>query len=134
MLILFILLSPFIIAQILVLWFESEFVIEYAELLRLDKIFKVFNTFKIQAKAGSSLNFKEFLILNYVTTPGKPVRKLYAFLVKLITCSICLSTWFALLVAIIASLFYQWILGPIVWFPIAYLSLFLYEKIKKMIQ
>lgn len=134
MFILFLILTPFIIAQILVLWLETEFVIEYVELLRLDKIFKVFSTFASEAKKGSYSNFKEFLMLNYVTKPGKPVRKIYSFFVKLITCSICFSTMLSLIFCINIAIFVNWKLAIIIWMPLAYMSLFLYEKIKNLLK
>lgn len=121
MLILFLCLSPIILAHFLIMWFETEFLIEYAKLFRLQKVFNVFKLFIEQEQAGSPLNFKEFLISNYSS-----------FFARLITCPICLVTWLSgIITTLFGILAKTWALSLIVWFPIAYVSLFFYELMKK---
>jgi hypothetical protein len=122
MLVYFLFLCPFIIAQIMVLWFESEFVVEYARLLKLNNSVSFFKRFDKQEREGSPLNFKEFLTQNY-----------NSFFIRLITCPICLSAWLGFIGSIIVG-FSNWKIGLIVSLPFAYLGLFLYEIVRKLIR
>jgi ABC-type transport system involved in cytochrome bd biosynthesis fused ATPase/permease subunit len=121
MFIVFLCLVPVILAHLFILWFETEFIIEYLKLFRLYKVLNVFQIFVEQEKAGSPLNFKEFLMNNYDS-----------FFVRLITCPICLATMLSGVIAIfIGILSKEWALSLMIWFPMAYVSLFLYELMKK---
>jgi len=122
MLILFLSLLPLILAHLLVMWFETEFIIEYVKLLKLDRIFKIFNIYIEQEKAGSPLGFKEFLISSYDS-----------YWTRLLICPICLSTALSGIVTTTLAIFTkELILYWILWFPIAYSSLFFYSLIKKL--
>lgn len=105
------------------MWFETDFVIEYVRIFKLYKVFNVFKLFIEQERAGSPLNFKDFLISNYDS-----------FFVHLITCPICLVTTLSGIITTLIGIFSkEWVLSLIVWFPIAYASLFFYELMKKKI-
>ncbi len=123
MFLLFLILSPLILAHLLIMWFETEFIVEYAQLFKLDKIIPILKTFKQHEQQGSPLNFKEFLISNY-----------NSFLTCLITCPVCLSTVLSLILNLIIGAFISWRLGLILWLPIAYGGLFFYELVKKLIR
>jgi len=103
------------------MWFETDFIIEYVQIFRLNKIINVFRLFTEQEKAGSPLNFKEFLISNYDS-----------FFVRLITCPTCFTTMLSGIITTLIGVFSkEWKLSLMVWFPIAYISLLLYKLAKK---
>lgn len=114
---------PFILAYLMLIWFETNAFIEYSFLIKLDKIFPLFKKYRIMEEAGSPLNFKEYLGQFYSRN----------FIVRLITCPICLATWLSIIASLILIILgYKY--AVILLFPIAYISLFLYEFIKKIMK
>jgi hypothetical protein len=83
------------LVAILYVWFESDAVIEYAELLRL-KFFKYqeYSEMKKRPMGGMAHTYAEFLLLTFGTTRSeKWFDFLKCFLIRLITCPICFSVW-----------------------------------------
>lgn len=85
----FVLLHP-VVCLLLLFWYKTDFVIIYGKLFRLNKLLKI-DRFEQQKFIDFDLTYQKFLALNYKN-----------FFVKLLSCSICLTTW---LVTIISLLF-----------------------------
>jgi hypothetical protein len=101
------------IALILLIWFKTDAFLEYCLLFNIENWFK-FNEYKYEQIAIPSLTYTEFLRMKYDT-----------FVIKLITCPICLSVWLSIICGIIISSF---VLIPI----ICLLSLTIYGTINKL--
>lgn len=101
------------IAQILVVWLETDALIEYVKLFRLNKIIPHFEKYLTEEK---NLNYKEYLRKNYNN-----------FFVRMITCCVCFATFSTGILSFALAL----ILGSFgilfLWLPTAYLSLILYK-------
>lgn len=87
----FLVISP-IIAAILLFWYETDFVLEYGKLFRLNKFLGID---KYYEKKNFNLEMTYFL---FVITTYK------GFFIRLISCEICLSTWLSIIITGIFSL------------------------------
>ena len=100
-----------IICFILIIWNDTNAFVEYARTFLGVK----FEDYKIQESVG--INYCDFLEIKYPDN----------FLVKLISCPICLTTWLSA-----GAAFY--LENLLVFFLIFYLSLFFYFKFKKFMR
>jgi len=76
----------FINVFLLIVWFKTEAFIEYNNLIKVfNSLFKIkeFNSFKIE---NPDIDYNTFLLIRY-----------NSFFTRLITCPICLNTWFCIL-------------------------------------
>ena len=83
-----ILLPSSLVSLILLVWFKSTAFLEYSKLLGLGKVFYVY-AYEEDLKKNPVDSYQEFLLKNFP-----------CFIVKLITCPLCLSFWLSLIVAI----------------------------------
>jgi hypothetical protein len=113
---------PFTIAYVMLIWLDTEVFMEYLELFRIADKLSISKNFVIERDNGSPYNYKEYLL-----------RERNNFFTRLISCPVCLSVWLSGTATLISAWFINPWLGLILWFPIAYLSLYLYEKIKKLL-
>jgi hypothetical protein len=72
-------------ALILLVWFKTEAIVEYASLFGLKKLFKA-NEFRVEKMSLEQLTYPTFLKM-----------KSNNFFIKLITCPICLSVWMTII-------------------------------------
>ena len=102
------------ISLILLFWFKTEVILEYASIFKLQKLFKIkeFRIEKIKI-APERLPYHTFLLLKYNN-----------FFTRLLSCYICFSFWCSLLICICAKIL---MFTPIV----CVLSLILYSLILK---
>jgi len=77
--------SIFFISLILIIWFKSDAFIEYSKLLKLSNYFKIDEWEEFKKTIDCSTSYHTFLRLKYPK-----------FIVKLITCPICLSVWLSI--------------------------------------
>ena len=97
----------------LILFFNTDAFVEYARILRLNRLFKI-DKFDDAYKNDFELTYHQYLRINH-----------NCFFVRLITCPICLSFWLCLIGCIIG--------GIIISLPIVYLlSIFLYYLFAKI--
>jgi len=107
-------LSSFIVVVFL-MWFNSDFVVEYGKLFGLKKLLRVEDYKEAQRNTPVPLAYPLFLKMKYDN-----------FFIKLITCPICLSVW----LSIVLGLFYQiYSFIPV----ICVMSLILYGIIRKLL-
>lgn len=119
--------APLFIAFILTVWFETEAVVEYANLFGFYKFIKHLKSFRQSSLAGSSISYRDYLAMYHNN-----------FFVRLITCEICLTTWFSMIfgaiisfIAVkynIANLFFATIYS----LALPYLTLFAFRLIRKI--
>ena len=109
-------LSTFIVS-ILILWFKTNAFVEYCNLLGLSNVVQNYNN------DSSSLTYPQFL---FVKRNSLTSNKFYLFILKLITCPLCLSLWLCIISGII--------LGNIIYIPLLYITvLFIYFSLCKLI-
>jgi len=101
---------------ILFLWFRTDFLLFYAELLGLSSFLKIPKFKKLQEENIVS-DFLFFLWMEHQD------HKFLRFPCKLITCVYCFTFW----VSLVVVSFYEWRLLPLNYL----LSLLLFNKIKK---
>jgi hypothetical protein len=109
-------LSTFIVS-ILILWFKTNAFVEYCNLLGLSKIVQNYNN------DSSNLTYTQFLFVkrNNITN-----NKFYLFVLKLITCPLCLGLWLCIITGTL--------LNGIFYIPIMYIAvLFIYFSLCKLI-
>lgn len=87
----FVLLHP-IVCLFLLFWYKTDFVIIYGKLFRLTKLLKI-DRFEQQKFLDFDLTYQKFLALNYKN-----------FFVKLLSCSICLTTWLVTIISLIITI------------------------------
>ena len=76
--------SSYATAYLLVVWFDGATVfVEYASLIKLQKLWPHFNKFLVSKEKGSEISYLEFL---QITNPN-------SFFSKLLTCEKCLAFW-----------------------------------------
>tara|TARA_Y100001938_G_scaffold8794_3_gene10756 strand:- start:1081 stop:1434 length:354 start_codon:yes stop_codon:yes gene_type:complete len=73
---------PIAFACILYLWHNTEVFVEYVSLFGLGKLFYI-KDYKEEQEVNPLMDYETFLLTNHNN-----------FLVRLITCPICLSVWF----------------------------------------
>ena len=106
-----------LITSILLTWFKTDAFIEYC------KLFNVFTQTIKNYNYTTSLSFPQYL---YVTYKNSMKNRLNVFLLKLVTCPICLSAWLCIVLGIM--------FGYFLYIPILYIgSLFFYFKLVKFI-
>ena len=107
-----------IVSLVLLVWFDSEAFVEYVMLLRLGGLFGT-KKYLALAQERPSLTY-----LEYIRGDGPEVN----FLVKMISCPLCLSFWLTMLVTYLVS-------GTLFLFP-AYniLSLIVYKLTSKTLR
>ena len=102
-------LSIFFVAAILIIWFETTAFVEYASLLRLNKLFKIDEYYKQEEE------YTLFLAINYNN-----------FFTRLLSCPYCIGFWMSIIFALTLSF--------IEYFPIIMIcSLILYGTTKGLI-
>lgn len=104
-----------LIATIFLIWFNSDFIIEYGTVFGLSKFFKIQEYKEKQREIPIPLAYPLFLKMKYDN-----------FFIKLITCPICLSVWLS---AILGAYFLSWSFIPV----ICILSLIIYGLIRKLL-
>lgn len=83
--------SVFTVAFILIIWFNTDAIVEYVTLSRLN-LFKV-NDYLIHKANDCSITYHAFLLSRYNN-----------FLIRLITCPICLSMWLSFFSTLICDI------------------------------
>lgn len=84
------LISIFSVAAILIIWFETSAFVEYASLLKLNKLFKIDEYYKQEE------DYPLFLAINYNN-----------FATRLFSCPYCLSVWLSIGFALgLSNIFY----------------------------
>ena len=107
------------ISYLLILWFETDFYAEYAQLLGIHKFSKSLAKF---LKSGSRANYRECLLKDYGS-----------FFTKLITCPICLNTWLNIIAGLIIFLIKWQVISTLCFISIStYCSLVLYNIYAKL--
>jgi hypothetical protein len=86
--------NSFISCAVLLVWFKTEAVLEYAKLFGLGKIFyeKEYEKF---AKTNMFLGYHDFLL-----------KKHNCFVMRLITCPVCLTVWMSVFFALFFGFYY----------------------------
>jgi hypothetical protein len=103
----------FCLTLILLVWFKTEAFLEYSKKLHLDGVFKIKDWEVFKNTIDASTSYHTYLRLKY------PI-----FIVKLITCPICLNMWLS-----IPSIFMYGIQNYSI---IVILSLFMYYGMVKL--
>ena len=105
-------------------WFYKDTVAEYLRLFKLSHWFYVEEYF-ISAKDDPNLTYQKFLMYNADS-----------FVVRLLSCPVCLSAWLglglALLLCLTAGVTLWWC--PVLALTTAYVSLFQYRKLVKLME
>ena len=105
------------IVTILILWFKTDAFIDYC------KLFNVFTQTVKNFNYSTSISFPQFL---YVTYKNSMKNRFKLFLLKLVTCPLCLSLWLSVIFSILFGYFFC--------FPLFYISsLFIYFNLIKFI-
>lgn len=105
------LLDSFTIALIMLIWFNTQAVVEYLRLMRFPLIMSYLEDY-VNQKASKKIEFANFIeYLNF--------RWPTNFFVKLISCPICLGTWLGIVMGIYEGFFLDGL-------AIAFLGIFFY--------
>lgn len=86
-----------LITVILLVWFRSNALVEYLEVLGLDIAFGAREYKKASSEVSYQMRYTDFLLLKY-----------NSFFIRLITCPLCLSVW----ISVIISGFNNWSYFP----------------------
>ena len=106
-----------LIVCILILWFKTDAFIDYC------KLFNVFTPLVKNFNYSTSRSFPQYL---YVTYKNGIKNRFNLFLLKLVTCPLCLSLWLSIVSGIL--------FGCIFSIPLLYISsLFIYFNLIKLI-
>jgi hypothetical protein len=81
----FLVISP-IIAVLLLFWYKTDFILEYGKLFRLNKFLHIDKYYE-KKKFNLEMTYYQFIATNY-----------RGFFIRLISCEICLSTWFSIII------------------------------------
>ena len=76
------------ISVILLVWFRSDALAEYLEVLGLDIAFGVREYRKASSEVSYHMRYTDFILLKY-----------NSFFVRLITCPLCLSVWISVIIS-----------------------------------
>jgi hypothetical protein len=105
--------ASFLVALLLLVWFETDAFNEYCKLFKLTNFFYL-DEFNATLKEGSTLSYPDFL------------REFYnSFFTRLISCPICLSVWLGGLCSLFVGLFSIGV--------ITLLGLIIYKLVAKLI-
>lgn len=88
-----------LISLILFYTFESNFLIEYCKLFKIDKFLPYFKQYKETVAAGGQVNY-----FNYIYKLAEIDNR---FLIKLISCPICFSFWLSIFISLLAGQIYS---------------------------
>lgn len=120
---------PLLLSFFLIVWFDTDAVYEYLSLFRLNNICSLFRNFCKIKDQESSLNLNEYLLQYYYNS----------FVVRLITCEVCLSTWLGYIFSFIFTSIWYFHYGKEAGFVCLisslcypYVTLFSYRLIKKL--
>lgn len=105
----------FTIVSILVIWFNTDAIIEYGSLNRFLKNILKIDQYQTAKKLDCTIEYHQFLLMNYNN-----------FFMRLITCPICFTLWLSI---------FSFLVGFIYLFEIPMIfiiSLILYYLIKKL--
>jgi hypothetical protein len=97
---------------ILFIWFETDAIVEYSKLFRLQKFFKVDKFENYKKEFNPSINYHSYIRQKHET-----------FITKLITCVPCFNFWIVILICLVFNKF--------IFFPVLFLSSYLIHKILK---
>ena len=107
----------FLITTILIVWFETDAFIDYC------KLFNVFKRLTTNFTLANNITFPQWL---FVTYKNGIKNRFTLFLLKLVTCPICLSLWLAIIFGVL--------LGVWMYIPCFYIiSLFTFLLFKRII-
>lgn len=85
---LFLIKAPFI-CLVLLFWYKTNFVWVYGKALGLGKILKI-DRFEDKKRFNPDLTYQAFIATNYL-----------GFIPRLLSCSVCLATWLAIIACVI---------------------------------
>ncbi len=108
------------VAYSLLAWFNKDAFIEYSQLFKLSKLFKI-DEFKQVTENDPTMSYPIFLASYYNN-----------FFTRLVSCPICLSFWLSALYSLSLLGLYPWYLYPLVIMAIAYAGLFMYFSLVKI--
>lgn len=118
-----ILLAALFLAFVLFVWFDTDAVVEYAQLFDLGWIHPALENYLQVKKQGSPQSFLDYLAANHD-----------CFTVRLITCPKCSSTWLGGVAALILAPFAAKAYGALAGFALVsalpYLTYFAYKQLK----
>lgn len=77
-----------VVSVILLVWFRSDALAEYLEVLGLDIAFGVREYRKASSEVSYHMRYTDFLLLKY-----------NSFFIRLITCPLCLSVWISVIIS-----------------------------------
>ena len=100
---------------ILTIWFNTEAFVEYATLLKLDKIFRIDKFKEYKNTINPDINYHTYLMLKHST-----------FFTRLISCPFCVNFWLVFLLSVI---FNNLFLIPVVYITSISVYLFLERRI-----
>ncbi len=106
-----------LITLFLLVWFKTEAFIEYMTLFGISQFFKIDEWENFKKTMDATVSYHEFLRIKHTDTKWK------RFIVKLTTCTVCVSMWISLPILLFNVYYY-----PI----IVILSLLLYYLIVKL--
>ena len=77
-----------LVSVILLVWFKSDALAEYLEVLGLDIAFGVREYRKASSEVSYHMRYTDFILLKY-----------NSFFIRLITCPLCLSIWISVIIS-----------------------------------
>ena len=76
------------IASGLLIWLKSDAFVEYFDLLKLDMAFGIRSYKKLRGEVSYPMSYPDYLLLKH-----------NSFLIRLITCPLCLSVWTSVIIS-----------------------------------
>jgi hypothetical protein len=104
-----------LVVSLLFVWFRTDAFVSYCELFNLFK--PTINTFKTTL----NLSFPQFLYVSYKDSDKRVVQ----FVIKLITCPVCLALWLSILICLFTANLY---IIPLV-FVLSLLTYFILDRV-----
>lgn len=77
------------VTLLLLFWFKTNFVIVYGQLFGLNKLLKL-DLYRDKKNMNVNLTYSQFLAITFNN-----------FFVRLLSCIVCLSTWFSIILSVI---------------------------------
>lgn len=112
------LISLSFVVFVLIVWFKTDAFIEYCKLLGLEKILLGYDSTDQQLTFPQYLYVKRLILTN---------NKIIHFIIKLITCPLCIGFWLSFL--------FGGLLLPFLFIPLLYIcSLFVYLIFTKLLE
>ena len=103
------------IAYLLVIWYNTDAVVEYIKLLGLSRLFKIDDYEQLTLGQGEDFTYPEYLVFRYD-----------CFFTRLLSCPICLGFWLSFISCAIGGKYLHT-------FSIAFVSVLLYTVLKKIL-